>query len=462
MPTWIGGRPVVEYSNTITIGGTWVAGETLSVTIDGVALVLTIGTAVATTDVATALQAAWEGTSLGTGYSASPYGTESARHYELVATVSGSVVTVTERAFNSVTEGKQFPSISVSETSTSGTITLGGGNTPTGPHKWSDAANWLDGVVPVNTDTIDITGPYDIRDGLDQSAVLATATIRIPASFINSLGLPRMRDITLASGEVESFAEYRRTSLLTNSGGAITVYVGDGDGEGSPMVKIDFGGNACSVYVYETGDPTIETEPAVFLSNANSGSLYQFGGTVGIDFYPEDTASIITTAYVSTRAGIESEPELIAGHTAGSTLITSGFVKGGTATINCALAATYAWVCADGGTLNMRGAVDAAALLKAYGGLINLDSTGGTLGTLNIADGSPGVHGSVIIAGGLGALTITNCNMYSAGTSLTVEGRRSVTFTNDIIVASGLNISDVTISIPPSAQSFKVQKAALT
>lgn len=462
MPTWCGGRPVVEYSNTITIGGTWIAGETLSVTIDGVALTLTIGTSVATTDVATALQAAWEGTTLGTGYSANFYGTESARHYELVATVSGSVVTVTERAVNGgVTEGKTFPSLSSSETSASGTITVGAGNTPTGPYNFSDAANWDSGTAPANTDTLNIEGDYDVRYNIDQSATpLTTITLNIPASFTGQFGLPKIKTIALPAGD-QSFFEYRQRYFKTNSGGTLTLSVGDGEGDGAELIKIDTNTSAVVATVYTTGDPVVETDPVLFLIGpAATSSFRQYGGSVGIGLTEEGTSSdcTIATVHVTGLAGSEDTATLIVGPSMGA--VTDGKARNAEVTLG-AVTTTDVWESLDGATISVRGAPAGSSALKAYGGIIHVNSSSGTIGTLNIAQGESGTPGSVVIAGGLGALTVTNCNMYSAGTSLTVEGRRSVTFTNDIIIGAGLNISDVTINIPPSAQSFKVQKAAL-
>lgn len=462
MPTWCGGRPVVEYVNTITIGGTWIAGETLSVTIDGVALTLTIGSSVATTDVATALQAAWEGTSLGTGYSANFYGTESARHYELQASVSGSVVTVTERAFNSATEGKTFPSLSVSETSTSGTITLGAGNTPTGPHNFSDAANWDAGTAPANTNTIIIEGDYDVRYGLDQSSTpLTTITLNIPASFTGQFGLPKIKTIALPGGD-QSFFEYRQRYFKTNSGGTLTLNVGEGEGEGAELIKIDTNTSAVVATVYTTGDPVVETDPVLFLIGpAATSSFRQYGGSVGIGLLEDGTTTdcTIATIHVTGLADSDEVATLVIGPAIG--VVTDGKARNATVTLG-AMASTDVWESLDGATIDVRGAITSGASLKAYGGIVHVNSSSGTIGTLNIAQGESGTAGSVVIAGGLGALTVTNCNMYSAGTSLTVEGRRSVTFTNDIIVAAGLNVSDVTINIPPSAQSFKIQKAALS
>ena len=73
---WQGGALPVAQKETITIGGTWVAADTLTVTCNGRSIVLTIGTTVTTTQIATELAAALGSTStaLGAAYSVTERG----------------------------------------------------------------------------------------------------------------------------------------------------------------------------------------------------------------------------------------------------------------------------------------------------------------------------------------------------------------------------------------------------
>lgn len=459
--TWIGGAPVVEYTVTVTIAGTWVAGETLSVTIDGLALTLTIGSTVDNSTIADNLKKAWEGEALGTGYSANFLGTASPRHYELIATVSGAVVTLTERPFTSVTDGRTFPSLSVSETSTSGTITLGTPNTPTGPYSFDNAANWRGGVVPADTDIIVIEGPYDVRYGLDQSATpLTTVTVRIPASFVGQFGLPRIRSVALPAGETE-FEEYRETYFKTNLGGTLTLIVGEGDGDGPTLVKCNSNASSLAATVYTSGENPVADEPAVLLCGTTSGlSVKQYGGTVGVAFYYDDPTTSTGTIEVTQLAGSEDVPVLTCG------AAYNGFVtscKGGIVTLNGALASGEIIAAYDGGTINVNGTLHSAAVLRAYGGTINVNGSG-TIGTVSIANGGDGFSGSVSFVGGMASssIVITTCTIYNSGCALSIPAWRNVTVTNDIALAAGLRLSDVILNLPPGPTVYKIKTTALS
>lgn len=462
---WNGGRPVIEYLVTVTIGGTWVAGETLSVTIDGLALTLTIGTDVAVNTVASNLKKAWEGEALDTAYAVNFTGTQSGRHYELIASVASAVVSLTERPISdgNVTEGKTFPSLSVAETSTSGTITLGTPNTPTGPYDLTNAANFAGGAVLADTDTLEVRGPFDIRYGLDQSAVLTTVTVIADAIFAGQIGLPRLKSITLPGGFVETFEEYRPQYFKINSGGTLTLSIGFGDGDGLTMAKFDANQSDIVATIHKTGTAPVAGEPAVFLNKSGGGALYQYGGTVGLAFQ-QDTGGIDTNldeVYVSSRPGESGGAILVTGQPAAVIVVASGVVKNATATLNHLMTIGEVWVAADNGIINVRGPVHSDAKVNAYGGLVNLNTAGGTLGTVNLAKGAQGLLGAVVIAGGLDALTITNCTIYSAGCNLTLEGRRAVTFTNDIVLTEGLGRDEVTVDMPLNTVATKVVQKAL-
>jgi len=53
---WLGRAEAVKQKSTVTVSGTWVTGETGTLTIGGADLVLTVGTTVTTADIATAIK----------------------------------------------------------------------------------------------------------------------------------------------------------------------------------------------------------------------------------------------------------------------------------------------------------------------------------------------------------------------------------------------------------------------
>ena len=92
---WIGRAAAIPEIRTITIANTWAQNDTLTVTIGGASLVLTVGTSVATTDVAAALKAMLEGDALVGDESRTNTGDNIPQFSEFDSTVSGSVVTLT-------------------------------------------------------------------------------------------------------------------------------------------------------------------------------------------------------------------------------------------------------------------------------------------------------------------------------------------------------------------------------
>lgn len=462
---WIGGAPVVPFSNTFTVGGTFVAGsDTISIAIDGVTLTLTIGSgaSVVNSDIAAAFVIAWNSGTLGTGYSVNFYGTTSPKHYELVASAVGAVITLTERALPTL-EGKTFPSITASKSSAAGTFTAGSPVTPTGPHHFDNAANWSTNVVPANTDELIFSGGYDCRYMIDQSATpLTTITVRVRGSYAGrQLGLPRIRTVALPAGDA-TFEEYRDTYLKTNTGGTVTLYVGEGDGAGPALVKINTQTSHLVCRCWKTDTPAVDGEPALYIVGGGaSSSLTAWGGAIGLRFYEDDPSTTMPAIYLSRNAAGDAAPVLVAGpnmstlsslRLAGATVTTYGLMPAGTN-----------WSIHDGGVVNYRGpGLASNAAFYVYGGTLNLDANlGGTIDKLYIGSGQAGVAGVVNIAGGQLNMTIDNLRLLAPGATFNVSGLNNITFTNNILVAAGLSLSDIVINMPLQQIAYKVEFAAM-
>jgi len=446
---WCGGAPVVEHVGTITIANTWAANDTLTVTINGKAMVLTIGATATTTQVATELAAAWEGSALGTGYSVNFKGTEVPEFYELIATVSGSVVTLTERTINDVTEGKSFTVAATESTAGTGTATYATVTAGTGPHTYTNTANWAGLSLPANTDTIVFQGPYACKYLLDVSGTLTTCTIRVMADF-PQLGLPRFNDsIELASGADGTYEEYRDQYLKTNTGGTITLYVGEGEGDGPTLVRVDSQTSAMNTYVFKTGTALIDNAPVVFCKTVNaSSSVDVFDGSAGAGIYPDEAASIGGGVSVN-----GANATFLAGPLAVVDAVTC---FGGTVNIYNAIGSGGTLNASDAGTINVFGLPATNTVLRAYGGTINLLGRVTTLGGVYISKGTTGNIGVVSFGsnqGGGVTLTLTTVKIYSAGCVLNVPGYRALVVTNDILLATGLTPDDVTLVIPSAHAS---------
>ena len=446
---WCGGAPVVEHVGTITIANTWAANDTLTIVINGKTMSLTIGTAVATTDVAAALQAAWEGTTLSAGYSVNFTGIQVPEYYELVATVSGSVVTLTERSINDATEGKSFTITATESTAGTGTATYATTVTGTGPHTYTNTANWAGLSLPANTDTIIFQGPWACKYGLDVSGTLTTCTIRVMADF-PQLGLPRFNDsIELTSGADGTYEEYRPQYLLTNTGGTITLYVGEGEGDGPGLVRVDSQTSTMNTYVIKTGTPLVDDGPVVFPKTVNGTSTIDlFSGTVGVGFYPDEAATIgggvsVMSADGALTVGPLGAVDAVTCH-AGTVTLYNAIGSGGTVTAT------------DGGTVNIWGLPASNSVLRAYGGTINVLGRATTIGGVYIAQGTTGFFGVVNFLSNQGSgvtLTLTTVKIYSAGCTLNIPGYRAIVATNNILLAYGLTLADITLILPAAHAS---------
>lgn len=124
---------------TLTVAGNWLQNETITLTINGKDLVLTVGTLTTTAQIATSLKQAWEGETLtDTSAATSPTitqggGTAIPEHSEITASVSSSVVTLTAdapgvpftvTASDNSTGTNEVQTITITGTPTGGDFTL--------------------------------------------------------------------------------------------------------------------------------------------------------------------------------------------------------------------------------------------------------------------------------------------------------------------------------------------------
>jgi hypothetical protein len=138
--------PVAD-KHTLTIGGTWLAGETAVITCNGKDLTYTLGVTVTVASVCTAIAEMWNGdTQTGNG-SVSETGDNVPEMAEAtaVATSTTVVFTATDAA---KALGKPL-TITATETSASGTVSMAHTTTGTGPYNWDNIDNWDTGTIPV-------------------------------------------------------------------------------------------------------------------------------------------------------------------------------------------------------------------------------------------------------------------------------------------------------------------------
>lgn len=357
-PRWVGAAQPIADVWSLVVGGTWVAGETLTITVGLQSIVITIGATVTTASIATAIVEAWNGDAATGDAVPSVLGSTVPQMSEATASIGATASTV---LFKMNTAGVPII-ITVGETSASGTLTLTNPTVATGPNFWSNANNWSTGAVPVNGDTVYIdNSAVDILYGLAQSGV-TLAAMYVANSFAATIGLPERN----AGGYEEYRAEYL-------SIGATILQVGSGPGTGSGRIKIDAGSVQTALTVFATGSGLDADVPALVWKGTNaSNAMVVNGGSVGVAVFGSDVATVATLV----KAGGDVQ------FGAGVTLSGALTQTGGALTINSAVATSLTQL---GGQTVING-TGAVAQLTMTGGQV-VYNTSGTLGGATVVGG---------------------------------------------------------------------------
>lgn len=413
---WTGNAVAIKQVTTLTIGGTWLDTETLTLTINDKELVVTLGDDATTGEVATLLAAAFNAstapTLVPTGSAVSPAdgGQTIPELSEIIATASGSVVTLTSR-----TAGKGF-SVTAGETSTSGTITPATPIAATGPNWFTDPDNWTGNAVPVDGDDIVFdSGSIDCTDGLEQSAVTPTS-FTATAGYTGRIGRPE----TNVDNPSKPYREYRGIYLqLGNDGSSedlnLAAVIGGGEGQGSSRIRLDFGAGQVTLKVLGTGQPAEQGVPALLVKGTHiDNDVTIQRGSVGFAFFAGETTTI-STLRVGYTQNVEGDSNVICG--AGCT-VTNLDVSGGIVQTNSG-ATTLDQT--DGDVTLFAGNF---TTLNVDGGATRYRGTG-TITNLNVGDGGEADFGR-----DMKSRTVTNCQINAGGTIR--DPNKTVTFTNGI------------------------------
>ncbi|TWT34688.1 autotransporter outer membrane beta-barrel domain-containing protein [Blastopirellula retiformator] len=163
----------------------------------------------------------------------------------------------------------------------------------TGPHHWSDPANWDQNAVPVHGADVRIeNSASSLLYGLDQASV-TLSSLDVRASFTGSIGLADMHSA--------GFHEYLPTHLAI---GATTVRLGEGEGSGSPQIRLDNGTEQATVTVFNAGSPASTAGYAVeWIGTHEQNGLTVYKGTVGVAIGGDQSAVLATldVSFLSSR-----------------------------------------------------------------------------------------------------------------------------------------------------------------
>ena len=154
-----------------------------------------------------------------------------------------------------------------------------------GPNVWS-ANNFSEGSLPGSGDDVWIADS-DVDIKYMPAAAVDVDSVNIFASYTGEIGLPR----TNTDGSTD-YTEYRTRFLETDTS---EVNIGEGAGDGSGRVMLNFGTTATLCTVYTTASAADDTAHAVQLKGgAALGALRVLDGTVDVAHVGGDTGTFPT------------------------------------------------------------------------------------------------------------------------------------------------------------------------
>jgi hypothetical protein len=366
---WLGNAGPMTQVTTLTPGGTFASGDTVTVTCNGKSA--TYQTTVATfadicNGISTALQNAAQ---------------QYKEFSEFYSTNLGTTVTLTGQ-----TTGYPF-TVTVSTTSVSGTWVASSATACTGPNFWDNGANWSTGSAPASGDNVYFdSGNVPCLYNISQSAV-TLASLNVYQSYTGQIGLPLYNS--------RGYREYR-TQELTLS--ATTCNVGQQTGQGASLIRLNVGSVACTLNVYATGQAQQGVGPPLqWRGTSGSNFVNVNGGNMAIAYNPGDTATVATLR-TGTLSAQGSQVTVFAGSGASFTTLD---IDGGTVTTNSgATTITH-----NAGTLTIYGS-GAITTLNVYDKCYF--NTTGTCTTVNLYG-----TGVFDVTQDQQTKTITNFNAYS-------------------------------------------------
>ncbi len=293
-----GYAPDVAEVQTFTVAGTWVAGDEITLSLNGKDVVVTVGSAVAVADVVAAIVAGWNGGTMPDTSTVAPAGDTIPEFDEITASGTASPVTLTHDTagvpFNdeASSPASYLTAATDSSAGTVGSVAIG--TAATGAEFWDNAANWSGDTVPITGDDVELRGDVSIRYGIDQisGSPVILAMLRILANFTGDIGLPREND-----AGATSYVEYRGRYLQI---GATKTVIGEGAGDGSSRIMLDSSTLIANISVLQTGTSSVDGEQAVMWKGTHASNAVEvFRGEVGIA--TADTSE--TAAFIYLRVG---------------------------------------------------------------------------------------------------------------------------------------------------------------
>jgi hypothetical protein len=293
---WLGGAVDIAQVDTVTIGGTWATDETITLSIGGNDLVVTVGGPTATASVAASVSAAVNASgktdNLASNESRNVGGQEIAEFTEISASASGNVVTLEAN-----TNGIPF-TLSASETASAGTVTATTTVAATGANFYDNVQNWSGATVPVSGDKLVFQqNEIDCLYGLSQAAT-TNVTLQSDASYTGKIGLPAYNG--------NGYDEYRNRHLTLNfSNAERSIVIGEGPGSGSNRINLNFDSSDPKMVIALTNTAESGAKAAIDVIGGNTAtdiSIRRGSLSIGADSSNTATIRELEISYFNQRA----------------------------------------------------------------------------------------------------------------------------------------------------------------
>ncbi len=404
---WVGSSLNRKQVSRITAAGTWGAADTYTLTIDSVDFILTIGSLVTTTQIATTIFQSLTGTNFtdSTASATIPPADGGANHIpqfaDFIATNNTATLVDLTGGSNSNPpglEGKPFTIVVTGDgTAGNGTAAITSIVAPTSQFHADQVDNYSGNALPTGgSDTLIFdNNNVDMRWGLDYATTLTAITKY--KNYTGNVGLPEIN----VDNSSKPYHEYRTTYLTCT--GCTTANLEVGDGQGSGRYKLNTGSAAASaINVFGKGSRIESGVPCTLWKGTHaSNTVNNLAGDLGIAFFGGETATV-------------------------ATLITGDGPTSSAATL-CGSGCTLTTVTLNGGTQETNSAITTA---NQYGG--TWTHKAGTVTTANIYGGT---HYPNAVA------TYTTLNLYG-GTFDASKGAASFVITNAVVMFKGSKFID--------------------
>ncbi|NLX55074.1 MAG: hypothetical protein GXY58_08170 [Planctomycetaceae bacterium] len=269
---WLGAAIPVPEVKSYEFTGTWVEGETASITINGKTLTLTAGTTVTVEQMASDMVDMINGAGANQNEGRSALGSAIGEFAPLTASSDAGVVLITGAA-----DGRPIGTVTVGDASTDGAFSA---STPevvttgTGPNYADNIHNWSGDAVPIAGDTIVFDHHATAGPKFNMAMAIAPAAIHVTDGFRYSIGLPQVNRDTAA----HPFDEHLPTYMTFTSCADVRI-----NAVNAASIRLDFGAAASGITVEGTGRSSETGVPALLIkANHASNALNVVNGDVGV------------------------------------------------------------------------------------------------------------------------------------------------------------------------------------